>query len=231
MQNDGMADILDGVAQILSGVAKTLREAPAATVAFDPMTSAGPSVIANPRPFDGAAERVFDEAEGKMPAPLDPSDPFAQFGDVKPGMGSFAEVVADTGMAPLPCEEATRQENDPERRPLLARDPVEWMSQAAYYCVLLSDAHKHVLGVEERVEDLVRCLEALPGHADKRIYDLATANVQNDIDAYIAAWIEAYDAVALNVETGRVDQDHQTRLLFRLGGEPNFYNTEDEEAA
>ena len=228
MENNGIVQILDGAAQILSGVAEALR---GATGGADRALSDYIAPAAAPRPFDGAAERGFDEAVGKTPPPLG-DDPFTGV-PVKAGLGDVAEIVADDspGRVALPCEEVTRQEKDPTRRDAIASDPVEWMAQAAYYCGLIAEAHNHTMGIERRVEDLVRCLEALPGHADKRIFDLATADVQVEIDAYIGFWVQAYGAVKINVETGRLDADHQTRLLYRLGGEPNFYNTEDEEAA
>lgn len=192
----------DGMAEILDGVAAILNGV------AKTLRGATPPEIVTPDP-------------GVILSALDADRPLE------------AEVIADETppMKLLPCEEATRQANDPERRALLERDPVEWMVAARYYCSLLQAAHQRAEGTEARVEDLVRSVEALPGHADKRIHDLATANVQKDIDAYIDEWIGAHGSIAINKEVGRIDLDHQQRLLYKIGGEPHFYDDEEDEAA
>jgi hypothetical protein len=122
---------------------------------------------------------------------------------------------------PLPCEETRRWKMEPGRRDELAKNPLAWIRVAVYYCERVALAQFGDRDPVEAVEDLVRSLEALPGHSDDRVDDIL--HVRNV--AQRAEYTALHAECLRHCDTARAAQttglDHDTRARVVLGSPPN----------
>lgn len=236
------AQILEGIAQVLQGIAATLR-----ATSEDPIAAMmrahgiGPSLDPDPLgtpPADPLGKSTFgsthaDSFSGmSSSAPPDDVDPM----DVA-AMPSGGPVAAEPALRDrepstfqkAPCEELTRQAADSERIKDLLADPENWMATAAYYCQLLNSVDAHITPNAERAEELVRCVEALPGNVDPRLVVLMEAPAAR-IAGYAKEWGRADTAITQALEDAVIGADHRGRLLFCLGDQPTEDDIADAES-